>query len=284
MIKLVLVLILVWTIGWTVSAFRQSSSVLGPSTVMALDHQAQTPADAEPVQIRPLARGFNSEAILRHNLFGDTDTPPAGPGPADVNTPATPLSIGEALGIALTGTVSGSPRVARAVILDRRTKAVTVYKIGDRVADAAIEEISKDAVVFSRGGSREVLRHAMGKAPSSPVAQPPGEPSPTPAVVGQTASTPSRTDTVQQLLDKAVICPYLVDGQMHGLQISGLDQIPGAKRLGLADGDVISAVNGQPLTNPRKAFQLFKKARSQQTLEIGLLRKGRAETLSFDLR
>ena len=86
------------------------------------------------------------------------------------------------------------------------------------------------------------------------------------------------------LLKKAVIEPHTVNGQMEGLKITGLEKIPGAALLGLENGDVIRTVNGHALTSRQKAFQVFKKSRSQPAIDLELMRKDEIKTLSFDLR
>jgi len=286
MIKWVLVLILVWTIGWAVSVSRQAGPVLGPATAMALDDRgAEIKASTIPAQ--PPVQEGNCTAILQHDLFGGMEA--TAPQRSEINEHASP-SIGEALGIALAGTVSGNPHVARAVIRDTRTKIFTVYKIGDRLGDATLEGISRDAVVFRHQGQLKVLRRSEAKTAQSQdqASISPANPAgPVASVAAQhqtAAQAQPDTGYVRQLLEKATITPVSADGQMQGLKITGLDQIPAARQLGLEEGDVICAVNGQGLTDPRKAFQIFKKARSQETLQVELLRKGQAKTLSFDLR
>jgi general secretion pathway protein C len=290
MIKWVLVLILVWTIGWAVSVFRQAGPVLGPATVMALDDLPQAQVQVDSVLIPVKATEVNYAAILEHDPFGGVEASAPSPQRPEVNEPS-PLPIGEALGIALIGTVTGSPSVARAIVRERRTKATTVYKIGDRVNGAILEGVSRDSVVFLYQGREQVLRHPHDKTPSMPqtgtLSESPDGAGPAAPVVAQSpliAQARSDTDSIQEFLDKATITPVLVDGQVQGLRITGLDRLPAARFLGLEEGDVICTVNGQGLTNPRKAFQIFKKAKAQEGLQIELIRKGRPQTLSFDLK
>ncbi len=86
------------------------------------------------------------------------------------------------------------------------------------------------------------------------------------------------------MLTKAVIEPYMIDGQVEGLKITGLENIRVAEDLGLKNGDIIRTVNGHRLTSKQKAYQIFKKARSQEAMNIELLRKNETKTLSFSLR
>ena len=83
------------------------------------------------------------------------------------------------------------------------------------------------------------------------------------------------------LLKKAIIEPYIVDGEVEGLRITGLEDKSIAKALGLRNGDIIRRVNGHRLTNKQKAYQIFKKASSQPALDIELLRDNKTKKLSF---
>jgi len=89
---------------------------------------------------------------------------------------------------------------------------------------------------------------------------------------------------VEAILKKAVIEPYYINGQIEGLQITGLDRISVARDLLLKSGDIIRAVNGQTLNSKRQAYEIFKKARTKPIMIVDLLQDGEAKTLLFDFR
>ncbi len=89
---------------------------------------------------------------------------------------------------------------------------------------------------------------------------------------------------VETILKKAIIEPYLINGQIEGLRITGLDKILIARDLLLKSGDIIRAVNGHPLNSKRRAYEIFKKARKLPIMKIELLRDGKTETLLYYLR
>jgi len=94
----------------------------------------------------------------------------------------------------------------------------------------------------------------------------------------------TKAKCVESILRKAVIEPYHINGQIEGLQITGLDKILLARDLLLKSGDIIRAVNGQPLNSKRRAYEIFKKARKLPTMKIELLRNGKTKTLLYYLR
>ena len=236
---------------------------------------------------------FGSSSRTKKSLQGDNGVSPA-------------LSAEEELGIALLGTVAGSPEISRAIIKDIKTNELSLYKTGDTVATpswkgsstAHIESIEKDVVVLLHQGQRKILelgtresaaRHPVDKRHDADNAQ--GALSRNAAQAAETnlpaksqSTVGDKLSDIEIMLTKAVIEPYTIDGQVEGLKITGLENIRGAKEIGLKNGDIIRAVNGHRLTGKQKAYQIFKKARSQAAMNIELLRDNETKTLSFSLR
>ena len=89
---------------------------------------------------------------------------------------------------------------------------------------------------------------------------------------------------IENVLKKAAIDSYHVNGQIKGLQITGLDKIPQAKNLLLNSGDIILAINGRTLTSKKGAYYIFIKARKQPIMLIDLLQDGQAKKFLYDFR
>ena len=87
---------------------------------------------------------------------------------------------------------------------------------------------------------------------------------------------------VEKLLKKASIKSCRVNGQIEGLQITGLDQISQAKALLLKNGDIILTINGHTLSSKKEAYNIFKKARKQPSMIVELLQDGKAKKFLFD--
>lgn len=223
--------------------------------------------------------------IVERNPFGTS-----GKWTSTANLTGSRYSVSEELGLALSGTISGSPALARAVIKDLKTGVLDLYEIDQTVGGARIESIEKDAVVLVCNGQRKVLRLNIGQSGSNNISQ---------VALSQTtnkmsnvarADLPTKkagTDVrktvgiVEAILNNAAIEPYFVDGQIEGLRITDLENISAVKELGLKNSDIIRAVNGHRLTNKQRAYQIFKKARSQAVIDIELLRDNKTKKLSF---
>ncbi|MDT8301261.1 MAG: hypothetical protein RQ760_07225 [Sedimentisphaerales bacterium] len=87
---------------------------------------------------------------------------------------------------------------------------------------------------------------------------------------------------VETILRKSVIEPYCVDGQVKGLQISGLEDISESEDLLLKNGDVIIAVNGNTLSSKKDAYSIFIKARKEPIMIIDLLQNGEPKKFLLD--
>jgi general secretion pathway protein C len=234
-------------------------------------------------------------AIIRRNIFGDTNSSPtANKSLWGSSTGGLLQPVEEELGLALVGTVSGSPAVSRAVIKDIQTNILGLYKTGQTVAGACVESIEKNAVILLHNGQRKTLTLKTGvvnrPAPSVMRDVSEDKEQDTQHALRNThhvqapAQIPAKIEQIESMLGKAVVEPYIVEGQAEGLKITGLEGISAAKNLGLKNGDIIRVVNGQQVTSKQKAYQIFRKARAQAFIDIELLRGNESQKLSFTLR
>jgi type II secretion system protein C len=291
-IKFALVLILCYVVITAVLMPQHTGEIFEPSSAVGTDNiTAVGPTSSLEAPVEDYSAIveqdiFGSSSRTKKSLLGDN-----GVGPA--------LSAEEELGIVLLGTVAGSPEISRAIIKDIKTNELSLYKTGDTVATAHIESIEKDVVVLLHQGQRKILdlgtresaaRYPVDKQHDADNAQAALSNNAVQAVETNppsqfhTSAGAKLRDDIEIMLTKAVIEPYTIDGQVEGLKITGLENIRGAEELGLKNGDIIRAVNGHRLTSKQKAYQIFKKARSQAAANIELLRGNENKTLSFPLR
>ncbi len=298
-IKVALVLILCYVVITTVLMPQHTGEIFEPSSAVGTENiTAVEPTSFPDIPVEDYS------AIVEQDIFGSssrTDKSLLGD-----NGVGPVLSAEEELGIALLGTVAGSPEISRAIIKDIKTNELSLYKTGDTVATpslrgsstAHIESIERDVVVLLHQGQRKILelgtresaaRHPVDKRHDADNAQ--GALSRNAAQAVETnppaksqSTVGDKLSDIEIMLTKAVIEHYAIDGQVEGLRITGLENISGAEDLGLKNGDIIRTVNGHRLTSKQKAYQIFKKARSQGAMNIELLRDNETKTLSFSLR
>ncbi len=231
-------------------------------------------------------------AVLERDLFGGRDAALRAGESASRNVSNSLLPAKNELGMALLGTVAGSPAVSMAVIKDLQTNVVDRYRTGDKVLAASIESIERDRIVLIHRGQRKVL--AL-HAPES-VAVAGGRPAETTvrastarAVQVAKAPTTARTFTdrlrnAMMKLPEATVEPHSVGGEVEGLKISDLGDLGEVGDIGLKDGDVIRAINGHRLNSKQKAFQIAMKARSQAALSVELERDDKIKKFSLPLK
>ncbi len=269
---------------------------------IAVQADAVGPAAASAVSVRPTGSPAPQvtiepeyDVIVNSKLFGHSVAVVRKASSTAEGADALIYSSAEELGLALFGTIAGSPAISRAVIKDLKTNTVETYKVGQKVLDANIEKIDKDAVTLNNDGDKKVLRlkavpsGSMAYEDSSEEFEPPvsddfeeieeiidQEPSP---IVIQT-----HVKKIEKILKKAKIRVHKVDGKMQGLELTRLDRVPEALAFGLRDGDVIRSVNGQLLDSKVKAYQVFKKARSMNEIDFELKRGDELHEFSFKFK
>jgi type II secretory pathway component PulC len=237
------------------------------------------------------------DALAQSDMFG-SPVPVSVPTPAPKPTPRVPSRpmpsgpvrpIEERLGYSVIGTITGSRAIARATFTDPTEKSHLVCAIDDQIGTATVLEIYGDGVLLDFEGAQQRL-DVKKKIPSS-LPAPLSDPAPThipPRKVTEVKRVNNpmreRIAQIEAFLGTVSLAHFEVNGRIEGIQIKNVDKLPEAQRFGLKNDDVIRYVNGQHLSSKQKAFQVFKKARSQSFIDIELERKGRSKQLSFRIR
>jgi type II secretion system protein C len=286
--KLSLVLVLSFVIIRTVVMPQNRAEIFQPASAAGTEN-----IDAEEAE-KPAENSVKDYSVLvGQNIFGVSDISDAEEKSPEVEEFDDAVTLaGEELSLELVGTVCGSTSVSRAIIKNTKNQQLGMYKTGQNIAGARIKRIEENAVIILHNGKRKMLTLSRagdnknntqvlspavisetGKAagPVLPVEQSPAE-------------TPTKIEHLEVILNEAAIEPYLVDGRVEGLRITDLDKIPAANAFGLKDGDIVRRLNGHRLTNKQKAFQVFKKAKSEATVSLELLSNGETRELLFNLR
>ena len=230
-------------------------------------------------------------AIFERNLFGNLTLSMDTEKELKVNDGSDSEDLTkEELSIALLGTVVGSPGISRAVIEDLETNILSLFKVGDTVGNASIENIERDTVVVLHQGQRKTVhlgargskRYQANKTQSR-LARNSTQTFERDQGDGPPTTVAEKLRYAATMLPKAVIKPYAVGGKVEGLRITGLEEIRYMEDIGLRNGDIIRTVNGHRLTSKQEAFQISRKARSQAVVSIELMRDNKVKTFSFHL-
>ncbi len=236
----------------------------------------------------------NPKIIIERNIFGSSGSNAVKENPQQGKKDTTAPFVRE---LRLLATVAGDEEVACAVIENVKTKIQDLYKTGDIIEGAWVEKIERNRIVLFNGQQREVLNLSVASKVPGPVAKR-AEPviaqktdiaeavkiiSPTEREINKRAFL-AKVGGMEAILKTVDMAPYVVNGKENGIRITGLEDSSMARYVGFENGDVIQIINGQTVTNRRKAFQILRKARTQSSLDTQLLRGNEKKTLSFRIK
>lgn len=250
--------------------------------------------DFEPVQ--KSVNSVNSQIILERNIFNPANFNASGKNWNETLAvqPSKPV-VRKQLELRLLGTVAGDEKIACAIVEDIKTKAQDLYKTGDVIQGAIIEKIERNRIIILHEGIPEILNlFVAGKESSVYVNTEKSEneeqdvsdvikvTSPAAREVNKKAFL-AKIGGIEAVMKTVEVTPHTVNGKADGLRISGLEGLSMASFVGLENGDVIQTINGQTVTDNRKAFQVLKKARALSSLDMQLIRGEEKKTLSFKI-
>jgi len=245
---------------------------------------APAAGDAVPAPAnQPLASAQTSgladvQTIVTAHIFGVADSEPDGftqPAFEDEDLPDTRISS-----LSLKGTIASNPAELAVAIIADGNNDEKVYVIGDPVTSAAtLHAVYADRVVLNENGALTNLK------------LPKDFPAGTTTVARRNTTTTSRatsnTRSIQQVVAQNVSkladvirpTPYFVNGQQQGYRVyPGRDRKQFAS-LGLRPGDLIKDIDGQALTDPTQAMQIFQSLDSVDQISVTVERNGQPQVL-----
>lgn len=251
LLSVVLVLLVAYQLAsatWAIVAPQAAIEVTAPSRVAA---------DPPP----------DPESIAARHLFGEANVAPR---VGAIDAPETRLDL-TLRGIA----ASGSREYARALIAGPDAKE-KVYAIGAEVPGGAlVHEIHADRVLLNRRGTLETLRLPKFGGDGSPA--PPIEAQPVGAVAVDNLRNQAATDELVEIVRPQAV---MVDGQLRGFRVyPGRDRQRFA-RLGLRAGDLVTAVNGSPLTDMAQSLEALRVLAGDSEVSLTIERGDEIETVT----
>lgn len=214
-------------------------------------------------------------------------TPPALAAPSDGSQtsgevaatiqPGTESSIAaEPQPLFLVGTSPGRNKNEGTALIGVNPDNPQTYVGGAMLANGArLVEIHRDHVVLARGAASAKLWLYQRNASSAPVRD-------AVLTVGAEESAPAPATTVRDVLTEYLRPSPLYDGDV----LRGYEVYPGRKagvfaRLGLQAGDVITAINGLPLSEPRQAMELFAELTRGGVVTATIKRKNKVQSIAL---
>ena len=253
----------------------------------------------------PTVYGKQFEDILKRNVFCST-CPPILPPPVDTSKPPeqsapqrTTLPI--ALLAIMFAPPPADPRWSMAIIRDTEQKSAGAFGIGGKVREATITDISETRVDLEISGRQEYLE-LFDKGPgAAPVAAPAAAAAPSSDPLAaelekgvkktgehtyevQRGTVDSLLGNMSALSRAARIVPEMKDGRAAGFRLFSVRPDGPFAKIGLQNGDVISAINGLEMSSPDQALMVYTKLKSASHLSVGLERNGQKITKEYNIR
>ena len=193
----------------------------------------------------------------------------------------------------LYGTWASSPEYSYAIIENDKDHKQNVYKIGDMVdTDVKLRLIQKDRVVLSVSGQDEVLTLQDRLAAAST-----SKTSTTRTTSTVSSGTSVRTSTIRlsrkqvdsalenltELAGQITITPYDSDG-VQGMKLSNIQANSIFRRMGLRNGDILTAVDGKALTSVDQAYKLYDDLKSSDTANVQVIRRNTTRNYTYTIK
>lgn len=170
---------------------------------------------------------------------------------------------GRNLGLRLVGTVVvDDPRKSVAIVANRSSGKQEIYREGDKVGQVLIKKILRNKVIVNTGGGDMVLTLELGESPDT-------SPAPREATRDEQPHGPASSARLHReeaesavlgpshFMRQVRIRPHFQEGQPGGFLIYRLDPDSVFAEMGLQNGDVITAVNGEPITTTQEASDFY---------------------------
>jgi general secretion pathway protein C len=302
-----------WAIDLVVVAICAVFSARATATLIEASLRAGPVAKRAPrlASAAPPATVYSKqvEEILNRNVFCSTCPPilqkaptdnPVQSGPPPLQKTNLPLKL---LAVMYAPT---APSWSMAIIRDTEAKTAGAFGIGSKIREATVTSIEEARVYLDMGGRREYMDLLDNKpppptaaAPAAPVAVADSSGSSDPLMKEldkgikktgehsyevQRATVDSLLGNMSMLSRSARIVPEIRDGRAAGFRLFSVRPDGPFAKIGLQNGDVISAINGLEMTSPDKALEVYTKLKSASHLSVGLERNGQKITKDYSIR
>jgi general secretion pathway protein C len=237
------------------------------------------PILSEPTQpdIRPLVY---YQSIIDRDLFNTKIKTRATQKPINPDTlPQTGLEL------KLWGTAIGDEKTSYAVIQDTKQigkkRQHRLYQTGDLIRNAKLTKIYRDKVILQLDGKNEVLKLEQFRSRSYMRRQP----------IQARRSKRMRTkvvrrDAIKRAVNLAKRLPAKKQFRQHrrGIFLYRINRNPALKKLGLRNGDLITAINGRPVYSLNEISEIYSLIQSRRRFNVEIKRRGRPTTIRYFIR
>jgi general secretion pathway protein C len=246
--------------------------------------------------------------VIKRNVFCSTCPPILPVEPTNAGPPVNPEPQKTSLPLQVLAVNYVAPpwgfEHASATLRDTETKFVGAFRPGDHVRGATITGIDETRVHLDNVGKPEFIdllepeanAAATTTAPVAAAAAPAGGDAFSQELDRGIKKTGENTYEIQRatlesvlgnmslLARSARIVPEMRDGKAAGFRLYSVRPEGPFAKIGMQNGDVLSAINGLEITSPEKALEVYSKLKSASHLSLGLERNGQRLTKDYSIR
>lgn len=281
--------------GWLLAAIAAVLSAQLTWQVLApADRLSLVTIQREWREPLPASQPEGMRSILRElpdwPLFG---TPQATPSPTVVSAPDTQLNL-RLLGILASDPIHFQSGFA---IIAEGNGPERLFGVGNRIGTggAIVQSIHPDRVILDRNGRLETLRFPQTDSRRTQAAQPAQGADRTRSTNPSTQATEAATgsdpvlrrsqwlENPESLLRAVQARPVLRSGQLHGLALRPNQNAREFEQAGLEPGDILTSVNGVPVSSIQAPEQLFEELARATQVQLTVERSGETRALTLRL-
>ena len=263
-------LVLVVLIGWQLAKILWNlvpGDSAGTNVVIPADQAGASLSSGSAADVQTIADA---------HLFGEADPADA---PVEIQPDDENLEETNLRNLVLRGTIASDREEFSIAIIADGGNDEKVYVIGDPLASGTtLHAVYRDRVVLNERG--ELTNLSLPQEYTAGAPAPVRRQSNTRQTALATKSIQSAVaQNVSRLADVIRPTPYFVNGQQQGYRV-----YPGRDRrqfaaLGLRPGDLIKEIDGQALTDPTQAMQIFQSLGTANQVSVTVERNGTPETI-----
>lgn len=259
-----------------------------------------TPIARKETTTKP-ARSKDGGQFATRNVFCSECTPPV----AEVNTDPSAIAVTGLPLVLLATNVGASQQQSYATIINTESQRQGAFTIDERMPGASgnIKAIHYKFVDFENNGRIERLVLQGANVPAAmPVAAAPPPPSDDNRDDLQASidNGIKKLDDTSYEIDKSLVdkvllnpmavvkgarvVPAMKNGKPEGFKMYAIRPTSAFAKLGLSNGDTLTAINGFELTSADKALEVYTKLREASSLELEVTRRGKPVTLKYSIK
>ena len=200
--------------------------------------------------------------------------------------------------MALRGVVLSPRKHDNYAVIDRGgQKGVWVYEKGEVIERGLeVKDIRRDLVRVGKGDFEVVLRlfsAAVERTPRLRAANTPATPKPAARKIdlrGEIKKEGSITRISKSLAEKLksdnnmIMSSIAVKPAPDGVKVVAVDQGSIAQKMGIAPNDTLQEVNGHRLSSTADMNEIYESLKNATDFEVKVLRRGKSETLRYQIR